>query len=230
MTPCARNCTHLNLHTPPCTCTNECPEHGGHCKGCLPINAETGELCTRCTERTRNALNAIPELAALAAARTDGRLSPLNSDTDATRRGTQAHAPSPSPAWDAAEEVVQWAHLTALACADENRHVGPFRYRLDGVPAKNLTALIGYIVNNLAWYATDIPTDIYDEATGYQRTLERLTGQDRLVHRIKVPCPSCNRRTLIREDGSDRVNCRNRDCGRIWREGEFDWMAHVAVS
>lgn len=230
MTPCARNHAIHGLHKPDCTCTLECPEHAGHCKGCAPAVATTGQMCNTCYERTRRALNAIPELVALVARRNDGKLSLLRKDTDATRRGTLAHAPSPSPAWDAAEEMCQWMLFLALACANENRHEGPFVYRRDGVPARNLTTLTKYVVNNLEWFAQDIPEDIYSEATGYEKNLERMSGTDQLVHRVKTPCPTCDRRTLIREDGSNQVTCRNRDCGRIWREGEFDWMAHVAVS
>ena len=230
-TPCARTkCTIHDQHQPHCTCTSECPDHNGHCAGCIPTPATIGQLCTRCFNRTRDALNALPELTIHAASRSDGRLSPRHTETDATRHGTQAHAPSLSAAWDTAEEVVQWAYLTARACADDQRHTGPFQYRNDGVPARNLTRLVAYITAHLDWYATDIPVDIYDEATGWQRTLTRVTGMDRLTHRIKTPCPSCNQRTLAREDGADQVTCRNRDCGRIWREGEFDWMAHVAAS
>lgn len=229
MTTCARGCT-TRHHNPTCTCHAECGEHEGHCKGCMPAPAAAGELCARCLNQTRDALNAIPELVALVAARTDGRLSIARQETDATRRGTHAHAPSPSPAWDAAEEMCQWALFLALACADDNRHTGPFKFRTDGVPARNITTYLRYVVNNLEFYATDIPKDIYSEATGYRRNLERLTGTDNLVHRVKTPCPSCDQRTLIREDGSGEVTCRNRECGRIWYEGEFDWMAHVAVS
>lgn len=229
-TACARGCTTHGLHQPTCTCTPECPDHDSHCNGCIPTPATTGQLCTRCTTRTREALQAIPDLAAHAASRDDGRLSPASTDTDRTRHGTLAHAPSPSPAWDTVEEVCQWAYLTARACADDNHHTGPFKYRTDGVPARNLTTLITYIVTNLAWYANDDPVQFHDEATAWRRSLTRLTGLDRLVHRLKVPCPTCNQRTLVREDGADRVTCRNRDCGRIWREGEFDWMAHVAAS
>ena len=230
MTTCARRCTVRGQHITPCTCTNECPDHDTHCKGCLPRTATLGHLCRTCIDRTRTALNGIPEAAAYTASRTDGKLSPGSTNTDTTRRGTQAHAPSLSPAWDTAESAYQWALLTAMACADANRHKGPFKYRRDGVPARNLTSLITYITANLEWYAYDIPQEIHDEATALHKGLVRQSGRDELVHRVKAPCPSCNRRTLIREDGNDRVECRNRDCGRIWREGEFDWMAHVAVS
>ena len=226
---CKRGCTTSN-HTPACTCTPECPDHEGHCKGCLPAEAAVGELCTHCLNRTRTALDSIPELVALVAARNDGKLNTPRTETDNTRRAAHAHAPSLSPAWDAAEEVFQWALRTALACADENRHHGPFQYRRDGVPARNTTQLIRYIRANLDWYAADIPEDIHDEATGFHRALIRLSGTDRLMHRIKEPCPSCDRRTLTREDGSDSVICRNAECGRIWREGEYEHLAHVAVS
>ena len=227
---CARNHTIHGHHNPDCTCTHECGDHLNHCKGCLPATATIGGLCTRCYDETRDALNSIPELVALVARRTDGKLSLLRQETDATRRSTLAHAPSPSPAWDAAEEMCQWMLFLALACADENHHRGPFIYRRDGVPARNLTTLTRYVVANLPWYAADIPVDIYAEATGYAKNLERMSGTDHLIHRVKAPCPTCDRRTLVREDGSGEVQCKNRACGRIWREGEFDWMAHVAVS
>lgn len=226
---CIRGCISRH-HQPDCTCTPECGEHTDHCEGCAPSLAVIGHLCGRCAGRTRDALRAIPELTVHAASRTDGRLSPLHVETDTTRHGSKPHAPSPSPAWDTAEEVFQWALLTARACADENQHRGPFRYRTDGVPARNLTQLVAYITANLGWYAEDIPVEIYEEATGWQRQLTRLAGMDRLTHRLKEPCPTCDRRTLIREDGSNMVECRNRDCGRIWREGEYDFLAHVAVS
>ena len=227
---CVRNCVIRGQHVTPCTCTAECPEHPGHCKGCLPRQASLGQLCSACVDRTREALAGIPDAALHAASRSDGKLSPGSTNTDTTRRASHPFAPSPSPAWDTAEEAFQWALVTALACANDNHHTGPFKYRADGVPARNLTALITYITANLEWYTIDIPEEIHDEATALHRSLIRLTGRDELVHRIKVPCPSCDRRTLVREDGRDRVECRNRDCGRIWYEGEFDWMAHVAVS
>lgn len=226
--PCIRECTTRD-HKPDCTCTSECGEHQGHCKGCAPALATLGQLCGRCITKIRTSLNAIPELVTLVASRSDGKLSMARQETDATRRGTLAHAPSPSPAWDAAEEMCQWALFLALACANENQHHGPFVFRNDGVPARNLTTLIRYITTNLEWYAVDIPKDIYDEATKYQKNLERLSGTDLLVHRVKNPCPSCDQRTLVREDGTGEVTCKNRDCARVWYEGEFDWMAHVVA-
>jgi len=227
---CIRGCTTLD-HRPGCTCTNECPDHHGHCEGCQPREAKLGKLCQRCATRVRDDLNAIPELTVHAASRTDGRLSPAHQESDTTRHATNPNPPSPSPAWDTAEETLQWTLRTALACADANHHYGPFQYRVDGVPdARNITALTNYIRAWLDWYATVMPEDIYDETTALRRRLTHATGRDRLTHRLKERCPSCNQLTLTRDDGDDRVECRNQDCGRIWREGEYEHLAHVAAS
>lgn len=58
MTPCARSHTIPGEHTPPCTCTRECPDHEGHCAGCLPVEATRGLLCDRCSRHLRGFLGA----------------------------------------------------------------------------------------------------------------------------------------------------------------------------
>jgi hypothetical protein len=50
VTPCARNHTIPGEHTPPCTCTQECPDHEGHCKGCRLVEEDRGLLCARCAQ------------------------------------------------------------------------------------------------------------------------------------------------------------------------------------
>ncbi len=50
MTACVRNHTIPGQHAPGCTCTPECPDHEGHCAGCLPVQADRGLLCGRCAE------------------------------------------------------------------------------------------------------------------------------------------------------------------------------------
>jgi hypothetical protein len=58
MTPCARSHAVPGEHTPPCTCTRECPEHTGHCTGCLPVMEDRGLLCARCADQLEGFLGA----------------------------------------------------------------------------------------------------------------------------------------------------------------------------
>lgn len=243
MTDCARGCTRHGHHTPTCTCTPECPTHNGHCDGCAPRPATTGRLCQPCTTRITDALTGTthtnkrtgqetwtPGIAQLAAALTqleNGRLNTPHTDTDTTRRTNVAHH-TPSPAWDTAEEVAQWALRMALACADANHHAGPFTYRPDGVPALTTAANLNYLRANLTWYATTMPTDLYDETVQTHRGLLNALGVQQLTHRLPEPCPSCDHRTLTRDDGTEYVTCRH--CGRIWTMAEFDWLARSATA
>lgn len=222
MTPeCARGCTLRNQHT------TDCPDDD--CGGCLPRPADHGHLCERCYTTLRDHLAAIPELAAHAAARTDGRLNtPTAPNTGGTTPGI-AHV-SPSPAWDTAEETVQWAHAWAEATADTFGHAGPFRYLRNGLPARDLHTTVGYLLAQLERVVEDewMAVDLSDEARQHRRRLERAAGRDELTHRLRERCPTCDQRSLVREDGSDRVECKG--CGRLWTEEEYRHLAHVAAS
>lgn len=63
MTPCARHHLAHGQHAPGCTCTPECPDHEGHCTGCLPVEATNGLLCRRCAQRLEDFLGASEGLA-----------------------------------------------------------------------------------------------------------------------------------------------------------------------
>lgn len=58
MSPCVRSHTHPGEHTPPCTCTRECPDHDNHCPGCAPAEATRGLLCDRDSRILRGHLGA----------------------------------------------------------------------------------------------------------------------------------------------------------------------------
>ncbi len=192
--------------------------------------AVVGLLCDPCARTIRLALRAIPDLIAHTRDNGDGRLTPGRETTDTGRHTINDAPASPSPAHDLADEAQQWLLRTALACADANHQGGPFQYRRDGVPAADYPAqLVGYIIDNLTWYATVVPKETYDETTGWRRDLERRTGQDELIHRIRTPCSRCNQRTLIRRDGSEWVECRNQACRVRWHEDDFEWFAHVTA-
>ncbi len=192
--------------------------------------AVVGQLCDPCARTIRLALRAIPDLIGHTRDNDDGRLTPGRETTDTSRHAINSDPGSPSPAYDLAEDAQQWLLRTALAHADANNIRGRFHARVDGVPVITYAASnAAYIIDNLTWYATVIPKEIYDETTGWQRDLERRTGQDELIHRIKTPCSRCDQRTLIRRDGSNHVECRNQACRARWHEDDFEWFAHVTA-
>lgn len=229
---CVFGCTHRNRHATACPCgTDHNDDHTGHCNGCLPRAATIGHWCGHHWDKTLDALIDIPRHTLQIAAVTDGHLNKPTAAGDATRRSTKVDQASPSPAWDTADEIVLWAHAWAEATADLLQHAGPFTYNTSGLRTRNLTATMDYLRVQLeAIAASDFAHDFAAEAIGHAKRLELMAGADHLVHRLKARCPSCNQLTLVRADGADRVDCRNRDCARVWSEAEYANLAHVAAS
>jgi hypothetical protein len=58
VTPCARLHPVPGVHAPACTCTRDCPDHEGHCRGCAPADATRGLLCDRDSRILRGMLGA----------------------------------------------------------------------------------------------------------------------------------------------------------------------------
>lgn len=228
-TPCEFGCTRLNEHHTGCTCTAECADHPGHCKGCLPRDADIGSWCRRDYDHTKAHLWRLPELVADLASAEDGRIAARSADgSDSSRRATKVDQASPSPAFDLADEASRWALHWAEAHADTLGHVGPFVYDQAGIPSTASTRLIAYLAANLPTIAeADYSHDFATELRGLIRTCELAAGQDRLVHRMKSDrCPRCDRKSLTREDGADSIVCHNPDCRGVWREDEYPTLIH----
>jgi len=227
MSDCARGCTSLD-HITTCLCTNQCPDRAhAHCSGCLPLQAVVGHYCQRCADKFRDALYAVPDLVVHVA---NGRIITKQTAGDASRRPTKVAQKSPSPKWDTADEVILWAASWAWVVAGRPGY-DPVRYSNAGLPVRELTSSISHLTNRLTQaLSDDYHAELYDETITLHRRLIYTTGRDELTHRLKEPCPSCDHRTLIREDGADWVECRNKDCRRRWREDEYATLAHVAAS
>lgn len=231
MTDCARGCLAYGRHVPRCIHTNECPDDcPTHCDGCEPKPADVGNYCQKCADKLRAALTEIPGLTFYLEALPQGRLVTKKADGDHTRHATRVDQISPSPAFDELDEVWSWAYGWAVSLADDLHHVGPMRYRLDGIPDTSLAYThVKYLLGNFtAVLSADWHEPFYEETLALRWRLERITGQDKLNHKIKAPCPSCDRRTLGREDGAAKVVCRNPDCSRVWTEDEYARLAVVA--
>jgi len=227
MSDCARGCVTLD-HITTCLCTNQCPDRAhAHCSGCLPRQAVVGHYCQRCADKFRDALRTIPELVLYVA---NGRTIRKQTAGDTSRRITKVDQQSPSPAWDTSDEVILWAASWAWVVAGRPGY-DPVRYSNAGLPIRELTSSISHLTNRLTQaLSDDYHAELYDETITLHRRLIYTTGRDELTHRLKEPCPSCDHRTLIREDGADWVECRNKDCRRRWREDEYATLAHVAAS
>jgi hypothetical protein len=219
-----------NQHIPSCTCTHECPEHSGHCEGCLPKPPDTGQFCRRCADKLRDALTELPDLAAAAAAMPGGRLAQPPTAGDPTRRATKVDQHSPSPAWDTADETHWWTHSWATMLADELHDDGPFRFRLNGVPYPSADLAVRYLKSRFTELCgTYFADDLYGEALTLRNQLVRVTASDGADQRIPTPCPRCNHRTLIRPNGQENVICRNQDCAAVWYSNELDHLAKVVT-
>lgn len=227
---CAVGCLYRGRHADGCACTDECADHTDHCRGCLPRLAVIGRLCQRCLDNTSDALARLPEQAVQAAARIDGRLNLPSRPTADGIHPNAVHPPSPSPAWDTADDAITWAWTWAEAAADYLHDSGPMKYTTAGLPARILTVTSGYLRVNLErladWYCIG---DLVSETGTLARRLEKLSGRDELTHRLKgARCPSCDGQTLIRHDGAGKVECRNHDCLRVWTEAEYAHLARTA--
>lgn len=230
--PCVMGHDKPGAHTPGCPCaTDHNDQHPDHCKGCGPALAtrESG-YCAWHEKRITTALTAIPDLTAHIEASPDGRVARRSVNSAADRKPTKVDQASPSPAWDAADDAITWA-WTWAETATPTRGNGPFTWNRAGLPTRDLTRTCGYLHTHLNRisrepYAADFAT----EALNLHRQLELYAGTDRLTHRIKARCPSCDMKTLTRDDGADQIECRNPDCRRIWREDEYATFAHVAAS
>ena len=224
---CARGCT-TRGHVTDCLCTSECPQHASHCEGCFPRQADVGHYCQRCADKFRDALYAIPDLVVDLAQYP--KMVTKKGTGDTSRRATKVDQLSQSPAWDLADEVILWAAGWSWVVAGR-RGYDPIRYNMAGLPIRDLSTAISHITNRLTQALTeDYHADLYAEALGNYRRLVHATGSDRLEHRINKPCPSCDQRTLIRDDGAGQIECRNKDCARIWTEDQYGNFIYVVAS
>lgn len=230
MSDCTRGCLLYGQHIPDCTCQHECPEHDGHCEGCLPKPAEVGAYCRKCAFRLRDLITALPDIIADVRRLGDGKLAPPDrtNNGDPSRRATKVDQMSPSPAHDTADEAARWLHSWAIAIADELAERGPFGYRRDGVPepipyreARYLTARLAHLC------AAEYANDMHEEATQIKYRLEKASGGDSADQRIPRRCPACDQRTLVRPNGAEHVECRNQKCSVRWYSEGYGHLAKV---
>lgn len=226
MTDCARGCLLYGLHT---------PDDNDHetCDGCLPRPAEIGHYCQKDAFKLRDTITALPNLITLMHHMPGGRLAPPDrtNNGDPTRRATKVDQISPSPAHDTADEAARWLHDWATSLAKILGERGPFQYDRTGIPHPDPRTEARYLTSRLAQLcAHPAVNELTDEALALQHTLTRTTGTDEADQRIPTRCPNCNQRTLIRPNGEDYVQCRNKACGNAWSSEHLGLLAREATA
>lgn len=164
----------------------------------------------------------LADLHGLALGLAPGKLNtPRETSTGDSKRTKAATYPSLSPGWDAADAVIRWA----VQLEDDTRR------RLGHSEQPQTMRKLGDSVKYLQAWTTAILSDedtgqlVGEQIQRHRRTLVRLTGTDRPVHRIKGECPVCGARGRIsRADGSEVVKC---GCGAQWPLSHVEHFAKV---
>ena len=182
--------------------------------------------CRKDADRITSELRRLPALAAKVVARRDGRLLTGTDHGDRTRTSTRTGSPSPSPAFDVVDDLASWLEDTAAELAEGIR--APWgvgrgsREKVRQVPA--VTTWLGRRVTALLCHDT-LAVDAGRAILSWAARLERAAGQDRLQHRLPLPCPACDLLTLVRDDGAAQVDCAA--CGRSWPESHYRHLVDV---
>jgi hypothetical protein len=161
---------------------------------------------------------------------------------DAGRRAPGIGMPSPSPASDLRDEVTHWGCLLEERLRQHLDDLTGYRPpstrpRLRWIHLRDATR---YLVDRrtalLAW-DTRVPEadgaldgQAEAEVAGaaalrWRRVLARAAGLDRLVHRLAMPCPRCDVRSLVRHDGREEVRCAT--CRAQWTEDRYQLLARI---
>jgi hypothetical protein len=98
--------------------------------------------------------------------------------------------------------------------------------------------LVTWLTPQLPWCATrpwaavmrrEIATTVAS-TTARWPTADIIEGE----HRVPMPCPSCDQRTLTYTPPSwahspFKASCSNPDCARVWSEDEWEWLLTMAT-
>lgn len=97
-------------------------------------------------------------------------------------------------------------------------------------PVSTVPILTQWLINRFEWILADHNhlLDLADEAATLHHHLQHAAGLARLIHLLDAPCPSCDLLTLIRNNGSDYVECTH--CGLHWNETQYERLVLVAVA
>lgn len=187
--------------------------------------------CAGCAALVRGALRALPDAYGALAGVSVIRSSP----TDAVRVSGSRERLSPSAAVDLRDELFQ----TVCDWEDDLRRFLNHRSARDGSSREEtLTSGVRYLNRNFErmMQRTDRAADFGHQMNVLFSTALRLVKNGPLRAHLSIPCPWCNRKCLMQQEGVALkpwyTSCEEilGGCGRLFTETEMVWMTEVRLA
>lgn len=187
--------------------------------------------CAGCALVVRSALRALPQTYAALLTVSPYRASP----TDAIRVSGSRERSSPSPAVDLRDEIFQTARCWEN---DLRQHLRHRAARDLATRDLTLTNAVRYLNRNFpAMMARpECAADFGHEVNVLFSTALRMVKNGPLRAHLSIPCPFCDRRTLMQQEGLALqpwyTSCEETlgGCGRLFTETEMVWMAEIRLA
>jgi len=107
---------------------------------------------------------------------------------------------------------------------------GELEHRL---PAPTVPVLAGWLTDRVGWACDHYPGVDVDAQTlsDLRGKLRAMLGEtEQRPERMGAPCPGCDRVTLIRRPGEDKVECGHEDCRRVLTADEYDRWSRLTLA
>jgi hypothetical protein len=174
--------------------------------------------CGDCKAQVRRELASLDDLASLLLYSADG----YESQPRTEKVASSAEPGSPSPAADTLDEMDRLLAMWEKGYRDLKRMDAP---PPRGDDADRRTTAVAWLTSHLdgilsSAYAQEFGLDVLD----WRRILARSAKAGRRTLRLPLRCPGngCHQLSLTWVEGSDRVECGNRDCGLIMSRTAYD--------
>lgn len=183
--------------------------------------------CLGCQGRAHHQLNELPELLAAIWLEATHGTTPKDAGTIG-RVGLVA-------AWPGQASRLMTDRIVGglVELEDDIREQRRLRHRPGrGTEGQTATEAVRFLLTHLEWALAEHPAagEPYDRDSAnpgsqiyyWHKAAVRFTRRDQLRVQMAAPCPKCDLRSLVQEDGEDYIACSNAECGALFTRGEYD--------